>query len=143
MIRSCEGLTSRKNVFMSKVVSVVSGVEITEEMLSLYAQRYAEENVPSNVPGFIGAIAQWIHGGSMDSFLTDSPETREAFKEVRLANYKANGLDPASVAYSNVSFAEGVRKGQEEKELIERTRVAHEAEQAAKAEAESQEKAAE
>lgn len=126
----------------SKVLETVNGVAITEEMVRLFSKRFAEENVPSNQPGFIATIAGWINGGSMDSYLTDSVETREIFHEVRMANFKANGIDPEKTAYSNVTFNEGCEKGRAEKELIEKTRKDKEAEEAAKA-AEGQEKASE
>lgn len=113
----------------SQTLATVNGVEITSEMVSLYAQRFAEENVESNQAGFVQAIASWIEGkGVLDSFLTDSPETRDVFAGVRKAHFAANGKNSDEIEFSKVTFAEGVEKGEAEKALIAKTQEDHAAE---------------
>ncbi len=118
----------------SKVLAVIDGVNVTEEMVSLYADRFAEENVESNQAGLVGSIGAWITGtGTPDSYLTDSPETRDVFAPVRKAYFATKGQNSDEVAFSNVSFAEGCEKGRAAKELNKKTAQDHESEEAAKA----------
>lgn len=127
----------------SQVLNTVDGVEITSEMVRLYAKRFAEENVESNQAGFVGAIGGWIEGrGPLDSYLTDSPETRDVFAPVRKAYFAKHGKNSDDVEFSKVTFNEGCEKGRAEKELNEKTAKDHAAEEAAKSEA-GEEKAAE
>lgn len=106
----------------SKVLAVIDGVNVTEEMVSLYADRFAEENVESNQAGLVGSIGSWIKGtGTPDAYLTDSPETRDVFAPVRKAYFATKGQNSDEVEFSKVTFAEGCEKGQAEKELNEKT----------------------
>lgn len=125
------------------VLATIEGVDVTSEMVRLFAKRHAEENVESNQAGFIGSIGAWIKGtGTPDAYLTDSPETRDVFAPVRKAYFATKGQNSDDVAFSNVTFNEGCEKGRATKELNEKTAKDHAAEEAAKSEA-GEEKAAE
>jgi len=87
------------------VLAEVNGVEITQEMIELYAKRFRIEAVESNVPGIVGSIAGWCEGkGELDAFLTDSPEGHAIFAPVRTAFFKVVTPDQAEPELSKVPF---------------------------------------
>lgn len=87
---------------MSQVLNTVDGVEITQEMVDLFAKRF-DMDAASNEAGILGSIGGWITGrGTLDSHLTDSEEGRRMFAPVRAAYFKTLGF--AEPAHSHVKF---------------------------------------
>lgn len=88
---------------MESGTNTVDGVEITQQMVELYAKRFNIELTAANVPGIVGTIGGWIKGiGTPDSTLTDSVEGRELFAGVRTAYFAK--LGQPEPAFSNVQF---------------------------------------
>lgn len=78
-------------------------IEVSAEMLEAMCERFNVENVESNHDGLIGTLAGWAKGqGELDAYLTDSPEKRELFAEVRKSYFASLGHEEP--AYSNVSW---------------------------------------
>lgn len=88
-------------------LNVIDGVEITKEMVDLYAMRFGVD-ATANMPGILGSLAMWIRGqGELDSYLTDSNETHMQFANLRKAYFNAKGMN-AEPARSKVSFLDVV-----------------------------------
>ena len=78
---------------------------ISQEMIAKYAEKHALELNDSTSEGIRKNLESWERGeGTMDSRLTDSPETREIFAPLREAYFAAHGQVSSEVAFSNVSF---------------------------------------
>lgn len=78
---------------------------ITPKMIDAYLLCHRLESNESTREGAVQAIEAYIRGeGVMDARLTDSPETRDLFNPVRNAYFAVHKVDPATTAYSNVSF---------------------------------------
>lgn len=105
----------------NKVLATVEGVEgvgmveITEQMAKVFAKRHETEYTADNLPGILSSIAGYVTGGaggeelgqtSGDSFLFQSPETREMFAPVRRAFEARTGKPTENDADSNVSIVE-------------------------------------
>lgn len=74
---------------MNQVLATVDGVQITERHARIYARRFNVDYVPSNVPGIVGSLTAWVDktmDEQADSFLLESPETRDEFKAIREAH---------------------------------------------------------
>ena len=95
---------------MSKVLSTVNGVEITERVARIYAKRFGVSYEESQLPGVLGSLTAWIEGPEAkdaDAFLLESPETRDDFKAVREAfEVRVSGAVKAADQFSNVSIVE-------------------------------------
>jgi len=75
---------------MSNILTVVNEVEVSQEMVDLYAKRFRVDPV-ANREGILGSIVGWINGqGTLDAHLTDTEEGRAVgFDKVRTAYFKA------------------------------------------------------
>ena len=87
---------------MSHVLNTVNGVDVTQEMVDLFAKRNnvdVKENHGSNLPGVVATIGGWVEGrGELDSALTESEEGRVVFAPVRTAYFKALGHEEPAPA---------------------------------------------
>lgn len=79
---------------MSNILTVVDEVQVSQEMVDLYAKRFRIDPV-ANQPGILGSIIGWIGGkGELDAHLTDTEEGRAVgFDKVRTAYFKALGQE--------------------------------------------------
>lgn len=89
---------------MSNILTVVNEVEVSQEMVDLYAKRFRVDPV-ANREGILGSIVGWINGqGTLDAHLTDTEEGRAVgFDKVRTAYFKALGQEEPS-EMSKVQF---------------------------------------
>lgn len=106
----------------NKVLATVEGaegvgmVEITEQMAKVFAKRHETEYTADNLPGILSSLAGYVTGGaggeelgqtSGDSFLFQSPETREMFAPVRRAfELRTLEAETPEEEYSKVSIVE-------------------------------------
>ena len=95
---------------MSKVLSTVNGVEITERVARIYAKRFGTSYEESQLPGVLGSLAAWIEGPEAkdaDAYLLESPETRDDFATIRDAfNVRVTGAVKPADQFSNLSIVE-------------------------------------
>lgn len=93
------------------VLATVNGVEITERMARIYAKRYHVEYTEDNVPGIVGALSGFVTGTEQDadSFLFESPETKDDFKALREAHdMRVAGQIKPEDQFSKVSISEAI-----------------------------------
>lgn len=99
-----------------KVVANANGVDITENMVKVFAKRHGEQDEPSQWPGHIATLVAWVTGGAGsedlgqlegDAFLFESPETRDLFAPIRDAyEMRTHGKLKDVETYSKVSIRE-------------------------------------
>lgn len=118
----------------SKVLTVVEGVEgvgsvnITEAMVKVFARRHNVDYTEENLSGLVGSVAAYVDGGaggvqlgqtSGDSFLFESPETRDLFAPVRRAlELRTSGREKPENEYSKVSILEVIPEWESFKETL-------------------------